>query len=218
VAGRACLVEVTYPRRTDWRLPDYVAALEAALQEQGVGEAWLLAESFSSQVGWQFVQGQPARRGFQLQGLILVGGFIRHSWPWGVEVTRLASGVVPGSLLRRLCEAYGRRHAAGDPEVAADMAEFVQRRVDVADRAAITQRYRLIAEADLRPVAREARLPVYHLSGAVDPLVPWPLVRAWLRRHCPGYRASRILRRGGHNILLGNPHDSARQILEWAEC
>jgi pimeloyl-ACP methyl ester carboxylesterase len=215
LAGRACLVEVTYPRRTDWRLPDYVAALEEALRAEGLGEAWLLAESFSSQVGWQFVAGQEARRGFQLHGMILVGGFIRHSWPWGVHLTRMASGAVPGPLLRLLCEAYGRPYAAADPAMAPDLAEFVRRRTDPIDRAAITRRYRLIAEADLRPVARAARLPVYQLSGAVDPLVPWPLVRSWLRQHCPGYRASRILRRGGHNILLGNPQESVRQILEW---
>lgn len=217
LAGRARLVETTYPRHAGWLLADYARAVEQALREQDVNEGWLLAESFSSQVGWQLVAQQMERAeqgGFQLHGLILVGGFIRHSWPWGVRLTQLASGAVPAWLLERLCRLYGRRHC-GDPETATEMAEFVRRRLQPGDRAAITSRYQLIARADFRPVARRATLPVFHLSGAMDPLVPWPLVRTWLRRHCPGFRASHIIRRGGHNVLLSAPAASAEQILAW---
>ena len=218
LGGRACLVETTYPRRPDWRLDDYAAAMDGALAERGLREGWVLAESFSSQVGWQWVARQldrPETTGFRLLGLILVGGFIRHSWPWGVRACRLASAAGPPWLRDRLCSLYTRGPQTRDPAGAEDFREFVRRRLVPADRDAITQRYRLIADTDLRPVARRARLPVYHLSGAWDPLVPWPLVRAWLRRECPGYRASRIVRQGGHNVLLSAADISAEQILEW---
>ena len=66
-------------------------------------------------------------------------------------------------------------------------------------------------------MAQECRIPIFHLSGGIDPIVPWWQVRPWLRRHCPGYRASRIITRAGHNVLLSAPHESARQILDWID-
>jgi pimeloyl-ACP methyl ester carboxylesterase len=221
LGSKARLVETTYPRRPEWTLDDYAAALETALTEHGIGRVWLLAESFSSQVAWQLLARREASGGgtaIEVAGLILVGGFVKHPWPWGVRVAHGASRAVPLWVLKRLCALYGRsasRRCCAAPEVAAEIEEFVRRRTIQADREALTSRYRLIAGADLRPVARRARLPVYHLSGAIDPLVPWWNVAAWLKRDCPGFRASRIVRRAGHNVLLDAPGESVKQILEW---
>ncbi len=121
-------------------------------------------------------------------------------------------------VLKRACQFYGRiagRKAWDCPELAPDLEEFVQRRATEADRAAITARYRLISGNDLRPVAQNCRLPVFQLSGAIDPIVPWWHVRPWLRRHCPGYRESRIIAGAGHNVLMSAPHESVGQILDW---
>jgi len=221
--GGARLVETTYPRRPEWVLDDYAAELERALSAQGIGRAWLLAESFSSQVAWQLLGRQESRgeaKGFEIAGLILVGGFVKHPWPWGVRIAHGASRATPLWVLKRLCALYGKsasRRCCASPEVTGEIEEFVRRRTIQADRDAMTSRYRLIRTADLRPVARQTRLPVFHLSGAIDPLVPWWSVAAWLRRDCPGFRASRIVRRAGHNVLLDAPGESVKQILAWID-
>lgn len=220
--GAQCqLVEFTYPRRTDWKLEDYASAVASALAAQGIHRAWLLGESFSSQIAWKLLADQRARndrRTPQFEGLILAGGFVRHPWPWGVALAHRASGAVPMWLLKAACRTYGKvagRKACDCPALAADLDEFVQRRTTETDRAAITSRYTIISENDLRPIAESCQLPVFQLSGGIDPIVPWWEVRPWLRRHCPGYRGSRIIAAAGHNVLMSAPHESARQILDW---
>src|SRR6185436_7269760 len=162
-------------------------------------------ESFSSQVGWAMIQRFLDGTGsLRLEGLILAGGFVRHPWPWGVSLAHSASRMIPAWLLGGLCKAYGRsacRRCKADSETATEIADFVRRRLDVGDRSAVTSRYRLISSADFRPIARRTTLPVFHLSGNLDPIVPWWLVRRWLADNCPGFRESRILPRTGHNHL-----------------
>jgi len=232
LAGRARLVETSYPRRADWTLADFATGVEAALAQQGITEGWLLGESFSSQIAWALLErfldriapsanesrpSAPAPA-FRPLGLILVGGFVRHPWPWGVHLARGVSGLVPMWVLKRACAFYGRaagRRLGGRAERCVELQEFVTRRTQPHDRAAVTSRYGVITRGDLRPVARRMSLPVYQLSGAIDPIVPWWLVRNWLLRHCPGYRESRIIRRAGHNVLLDAAAESADQILHW---
>jgi len=223
LAGHARLVETAYPRRLDWGPGDYAAAIESSLIEHGVTSGWILGESFSSLVAWQFMARQQASgpaKSFNATGLILVGGFIRHPWPWGVQFAHVVSRNVSLRLLRHLCGFYGRaarRRYCDCPEALAELDEFVERRTIESDRQAITGRYRLIARDDSRSIACATRLPVYQLSGAWDPIVPWWHVRPWLRRNCPGYRGSRIVWSGGHNILLSAPRESAKQIMDWVE-
>jgi pimeloyl-ACP methyl ester carboxylesterase len=221
LGGRARFVESTYPRRLDWSLEDYAGAIEAALLEHGINSGWILGESFSSLVAWQFLARQQApdrAAAFKVTGLFLVGGFIRHPWPWAVRFAHSTSRIVSLKLLRFLCQLYGRaaRRRYGDcPEVVAELDEFVERRAIEPDRRVITQRYTLIAHSDPRPIARHTTLPVLQLTGAWDPIVPWWQVRPWLRRHCPGHRASRVIWSGGHNVLLSAPRKSADQIMDW---
>lgn len=223
LAGPVRFVETTYPRRPDWSLDDYAGAIEAALLKQGITSGWILGESFSSQVAWQFLarqrsQGDAAK--FKASGLILVGGFIRHPWSWGVRIARCVSRLVPMNLLRFLCKLYGRgakKRFCDCLDTVAELDEFVARRANEPDRRVITSRYLLIAENDPASIASETTLPVHHLSGAWDPIVPWWQVRPWLRRNCPGYCGSRILWSGGHNVLLSAPTEAAGQILKWIE-
>ena len=123
-------------------------------------------------------------------------------------------------LLRLLCQLYcrGAKTRFHDCSGAtAEFDEFIQRRANEADRNAITRRYRLIVENQPAAIARETNLPVYHLTGAWDPIVPWWHVRPWLRKNCPGYRSTRIIWSGGHNVLLSAPQQSADQILSWVK-
>lgn len=221
LGGRARFVESTYPRRLDWSLDDYAGAIEAALLERGITSGWILGESFSSLVAWQFLARQqaPERAAtFNVTGLILVGGFIRHPWPWAVRFAHSTSRIVSLKLLRHLCKLYGRaarRRYCDCPEVVAELDEFVERRTIEPDRQVITHRYTLIAQSDPRSIVCQTALPVYQLSGAWDPIVPWWQIRPWLRRHCPGHRASGIIWSGGHNVLLSAPRKSADQIMSW---
>lgn len=156
--------------------------------------------------------------GFRAQGLILSGGFVRHPVIWAVRLAGRVSSAVPLGFVKSFCTVYARyakfRHKHA-PETLASVAEFVANRTLEADRKAIVHRYHLIADNDLRPVARQTRFPVYYLAGLVDPLVPWCYVRAWLRKNCPGYRGGRTMWRADHNVLGTAPQKSAEQILEW---
>ena len=109
---------------------------------------------------------------------------------------------------------YARLRHRRAPETLASVAEFVERRTK-ADRDAIASRYPLIAANDPREAARRTKLPVYALTGFFDPIVPWPLVYPWLRRHCGGFCGSRIVFNADHNVLGTAPQKSAEQILSW---
>jgi pimeloyl-ACP methyl ester carboxylesterase len=122
------------------------------------------------------------------------------------------------SVVKRFCYFYARyakfRHKSA-PETLASIAEFVANRTTEADRQAIVHRYGLIAENDLRLIARRTTFPVQYLAGSVDPLVPWPHVRWWLSRNCPGYCGGKTIWRADHNVLATAPQKSADQILAW---
>ena len=113
---------------------------------------------------------------------------------------------------------YGRyaqfrhRHA---PETKASIKEFVRNRQEPADRRTIQHRLELIAGNDPRAIARQTRLPIYSISGLVDPLVPNPIVSRWLRRCCPSYRGSEMIWRADHNVLATAPQKSAEQVVQW---
>jgi pimeloyl-ACP methyl ester carboxylesterase len=224
LAGRLCLVEVSYPRQVDWTLPDYVGALTEALARKGITRGWVLGESFSSQVAWELLtqcnDNIPASKPhFRPDALVLAGGFVRYPWAWAVRLARAASAAVPLPLLKPLCQFYGwlagRRYQNCSGGVREQLQEFVHRRTIESDRQAITARYRLILDNDFRATAQRVRMPVFHLSGVWDPIVPWWLVRPWLRRHCPAFRGSRLVLNAGHNVLLSAPRKSVEQILDW---
>ncbi len=212
---RVRFVEFAYPCRTDWTLDDYAHAVLGRLAEQGITQGWVIGESFGSQVAWKLIEQSAGR--FAPQGLILAGGFVRHPVTLGVHAFHAMHGAMPGwvfSLLLKGYARYARLRHRNAPETRAGIEEFVARRTP-ADRAAIGSRYPLIARADLRPLARSVRLPVYALSGFFDPIVPWPLVHPWLEKHCPGFRERRIVLNADHNVLGTAPRESAEQIALW---
>lgn len=219
VAGRVRFIELTYPRATTETLDRLAQAIEAALSAAGVEAGWLLGESFGSQPAWKLIErSRTGRSSLKIHGLILAGGFVKHPWPWGAKFLRTMTGGLPRRALRGLLKGYaayaGLRHRHA-PETRASIGEFVTNRLHPDDPAAMQQRYTLVAEADLRPVARGCALPVFQLAGLVDPIVPAALVKRWLKRHCPGYRGTRIILRADHNVLGTAPEDAASNVLEW---
>ena len=104
LGGRVRFVEMTYPRTLTWSLEDYAQAIETALAERGIVRGWLVGESFGSQVLWSLV----ARGRFQVEAVILAGGFIRHPMRWGVRLAeRIGGGISAGAADAhpvRLCQ------------------------------------------------------------------------------------------------------------------
>jgi pimeloyl-ACP methyl ester carboxylesterase len=213
LTGRVRFVEFTYPRTLEWSLEDYAHGVEDALREHGVVEGWLLGESFGSQVVWPLID----RRNFPATGVILVGGFARHPMCWAVRLVERIVGGISLSLITRILFGYAKiarfryRHS---PETLAGLQEFIARRTEL-DRQAATHRLRLMARNDPNHIVRQMRLPLYALSGLIDPIVPWFLVRPWLRRHCPALREYKIIWCADHNVLATAPEAAAEQLLRW---
>ncbi|HEY1662984.1 MAG TPA: alpha/beta hydrolase [Verrucomicrobiae bacterium] len=213
VIGRVCFVEFTYPRTLEWSLGDYAAAIESALAENGITRGWLLGESFGSQVLWTMV----GRKRFHMDGVILAGGFVRHPMRWTV---RLAERLFGRISLRMITWSiytfakFARFRFRRSPETLEMFHEFVERRTKL-DLAAAQYRLHLVAENDPCTIAKEAAIPVYGLTGVLDPIVPWPFVRRWLRGNCPALRDYQVIGSGDHIVLVTAPQKSAAQILKW---
>jgi pimeloyl-ACP methyl ester carboxylesterase len=213
LVGHVRFVEFIYPRTLTWSLADYAAAIETALAENHITRGWLLGESFGSQIVWALVR----RNHFPAQGIILAGGFVKYPLRWGVRLTRATFGRLPLGALHALLKLYGkiaRLRYRRSPETVANIQEFIQRRTEL-DRQAALHRLTLILGHDPRATARTTQLPVFYVSGWVDPIVPWPLVRSWLRQQCPSLRADKIIFPADHNVLGTAPVPSARQVLAW---
>lgn len=211
--GRARFVEITYPRTLAWSLDDYAAAIETALDQNGIKSGWLLGESFGSQPLWALV----GRAKFPAQGVILAGGFVKHPMRWAVRLAERLTGRMSNRLFVWIIFSYAkiaRLRYRKSPGVLARIDEFVERRTEL-DRRAAQHRLHLIANFDPRPIARQTKLPVYALTGILDPIVPWPFVWRWLKRNCPGLRDYKIIKRADHNVLGTGARRSTEQILEW---
>lgn len=213
LSGRARLVEARYARMTEGSLEDLAAAMDDALAAAGVSRGWLLAESFGSQVAWAFLA-RPRR--FQPDGLVLAGGFVRYPLRIAARGCRRLFARLPAAWFVGSMQVYARwlRWRLGCDADAAELDEFIERRTE-ADRDAAIHRLRLIESNDPREMAGRVTLPVFHLTAGIDFIVPWPPVRLWLRRHCPGFRATRVLASADHNVLGGSPRRAAATILGW---
>jgi pimeloyl-ACP methyl ester carboxylesterase len=210
---RCRLVEITYPRTLEWSLDDYGAAIEAALEERGIRTGWLLGESFGSQVVWSLV-----RRGkFLVTGVILAGGFVRYPVRWGVQFAARVAGGISLRLITTILFGYAkiaRYRFRNSPETVASFQEFIDRRTEL-DRQAAQHRLRLIAAHDPSAVACSTTLPVYALTGGIDPIVPWVFTRPWLKRNCATLKDYRIIWTADHNVMGTAPERASTQILRW---
>jgi pimeloyl-ACP methyl ester carboxylesterase len=213
LGNRARFVEITYPRTLTWSLDDYAASVESALAENGITGGWLLGESFSSQVVWQLA----ARARFEIEGIILAGGFVRHPVQAGVRFAERIGRGISLALLTRIMFGYAkvaRFRYRRSPETQAEIQEFIRRRTEP-DRQAAVHRLRLIAQSDFCAVARGAKIPTFAMTGVLDPIVPWFFVRHWLRQNCPALREYKIFWRADHNVLGTAAEAAAEQVMRW---
>ncbi len=213
LGNRVRFVEITYPRTLDWSLNDYGAAVEAALNAQGITTGWILGESYGSQVVWPLLE----RGNLKVTGVILAGGFVRHPIIWGVRAAEKLTGSISFKLLTSILFGYARltrARYANDPEVMLEIKEFMARRTEL-DRQAARHRLHLLANSNFCSIAKKAAVPVYAITGAFDPIVPWFWVRYWLKKHCPALRAYRIVWNADHNVLGTGSKVAAEQVLSW---
>jgi pimeloyl-ACP methyl ester carboxylesterase len=213
IGDRVRFVELTYPRTLTWSLDDYAAAVETALAQNGVTSGWLLGESYGSQVLWTLV----ARGKFPALGIILAGGFVKYPLHRQIWLAEKLAPRISAALFVWIVFGYAkvaRFRYRISPQTLATIDQFVARRTEL-DRRAAQHRLHLVAQNDPRPIARQIRLPVFSLSGFLDPIVPWPLVRRWLKKNCPALRDYKVILRADHNVLATAPRKSAEQILTW---
>jgi pimeloyl-ACP methyl ester carboxylesterase len=213
LGDRVHLLEVTYPRTLEWSLEEYAEATEKAIAQAGLTGGWLLGESFGSLVVWEMVR----RRHFSARGVILAGGFVKHPVRGAARWMGRLIGGAPLGLLTRIMFGYARVTRArfgGTAEVVGELDEFVKRRTDL-DRRAAVHRLQLVAKADYSAVAVGYSGPLYCLSGLVDPIVPWFLVKPWIKRRCTGLRAYRVIPAADHNVLGTASKAAAAQVLAW---
>lgn len=213
IEDRVRFIEVAYPDTLTWSLEDHAIAIETALRRKGVSRAWVLAESFGSQVAWAMI----TRHCLQIDGLILAGGFVRHPARWTAKLSAWCGLRTPIALIRTMLRGYAklgawrfRRH----PETG----DCIRRYIDMFTenrREALVYRLRLIAESDLCASAQTMDAPVFALTGFWDPVVPWVPVRTWLKRNCPALGDYRILWRADHNVLGTGTDAAAKLVLRW---
>jgi pimeloyl-ACP methyl ester carboxylesterase len=126
-------------------------------------------------------------------------------------------GRIPFSVFVWIMFSYAklaRFRYRNSPETLATIDEFIARRTEL-DRRAAQHRLHLIAGNDPRQIASETKLPVFYLTGILDPIVPWPFVWQWLKKNCPALRNCKIIRTADHNVLGTAPRESATQVLKW---
>ncbi|MEO7297543.1 MAG: alpha/beta hydrolase [Verrucomicrobiota bacterium] len=214
INGRARFVEFTFPRTLHWSLSDHANAIEQKLLENKIERGWILAESFSSQIVWAWIAQNS--KAFQIEGIILAGGFVRHPIIPAVYLAKFLTRRLPISFVKiilRLYTIYARAREGDSAEVREALQEFVSRRTRE-DLLAAAHRLDLIIQNDPGVIARFNAVPVFYLTGFIDPIVPWPLVEPWLRKNCAGYRDWKVVFTADHHVL-GNAKKSAGIVLSW---
>ena len=139
--------------------------------------------------------------------------------PW---IVRPAGIFLRRSLVRCIIPFYRRyvmwfrQKDRGNPKTLEDLDDCIARRTNL-DLQAMRHRLDLIAGNNPCAIARRATVPVYGLAGWMDPIVPWPFVRRWLRRNCPALRDYQIIPAADHNVLTMAARPSADLILRWMQ-
>ncbi|MEO5804586.1 MAG: alpha/beta hydrolase, partial [Verrucomicrobiota bacterium] len=201
IKGRARLVEFTFPRTLEWSLADHANVIEQKLLENKIERGWILAESFASQVAWAWIAENS--KDFHIEGIILAGGFVRHPVIPAVHFAKFLARHIPLSVLKIILwfyTIYARTREGDSPEVRAALREFVARRTKE-DLLAAAHRLELIVRNDPRSIARTTTIPIFYLTGLIDPIVSWPLVQPWLKENCPGYHDWKIIFTSDHHVL-----------------
>ncbi|HTL59488.1 MAG TPA: alpha/beta hydrolase [Candidatus Limnocylindrales bacterium] len=212
---RVRFIETAYPDTLSWSLDDHAAAVEAALHQHGISAGWILAESFGSQVTWPLVR----RQQFNIEGIILAGGFVRHPARWAAKVSGRWLASMPLAVIKTMLNGYARVapwRFRRDPETASSIYDYINHLTE-RRRQALIHRLNLVAKSDFCLTATHMDVPLFALTGFWDPIVPWFFVRDWLRKKCPTLRQWKLLYRADHNVLGTASTLAAQTVLHWMQ-
>jgi pimeloyl-ACP methyl ester carboxylesterase len=210
---RVRFLEIAYPDTLTWSLEEHAVAIETALGNNGISRAWLLGESFGSQLAWIIL----ARARLQVDGVILAGGFVQHPAQWAARLSAWCGERIPIGLMKLLLVGYAKL-AAWRFRKHPETVDGIQRYVDTLTedrRKALVYRLQLVSRSDLRATARRIHTPVFALTGLWDPIVPWVPVRTWLKKQCPALKEYKVLWQADHNVLGTGGTKAAELVLGW---
>ncbi len=209
------LIEVTYPRPSEWSLADHARALDDLLDTLELDAAHLLAESFGSLVGLEFGLSRPER----VRSLIMVGGFCRPVAEGRAMFARGALGTLPSSWLERGLQLVASLNDAGE-DLEDEMGWAAIPRVASQSpraRKAAANRLAIIARTDFSRRLGEIQFPVRYIGGSADAVVPVLSEVSLLRRRLnprSGFQ-SHIIPLGPHSILMSDAEQTARRVRRW---
>lgn len=210
------VIEITYPRRTDWKIEDFGSGLAKVLDELEVGAVHLLGESFGSLVCWEFGLSRPKR----VRSFTLAGGFCQSPPTLMVDAARWGLSILPSPIFEFGIDTYvGYRGKRGEKREALGPEALPYPATRTTEgRLATVNRMQIIRRTDVRPRLGEVRFPVSYLGGSADGVVPVQReVQTLKDRLAPECRFHSFLVPGApHIILASHPVDSARHILDWA--
>lgn len=209
------LVELAYPHREEWTLPDFVAALIRLLDRLDVPAVHLVGESFGSLVAWETGLTQPDR----VKSLLLVGGFVQ---PPSFRVATSAKWVlrgIPTSILEMGIDSYvyyksrkGEQRLAGSNGVQPYPATRSH-----SGKRATASRMAIIERTDMRRRLHEVPHPVRYIAGDTDRVIPVRRELKALVEHLPAHCTfeSHLIDRAPHAIIASHPEATASVLTRW---
>lgn len=208
----ARLIEVNYPRRTDWRLEDFARAVARLLDARGLSGAHILAESFGSLVGWQFAFMYPER----VRSLILVGGFTRTPNLYRVLAARWGLFALPSLAFEAGVNTYIHYRRRNWKETY-NVSELYPAVRTPAGRRAAVARLALIQGTSFRSKLEKARFPVRYIGGGRDAMVPVRREIAVLEDRLPAEADFRwrLIEEAPHVVVASHARTTSGQLLSW---
>ncbi|MCH8203536.1 MAG: alpha/beta hydrolase [Candidatus Hydrogenedentes bacterium] len=217
LAEKFRLIEITYPKKPQWRIEDYMNALLSLLDRLEIRSAHVIAESFGSLVGWEFGLEHPAR----VRSMMIVGGFCQPPGPAKVLFAKWGLSILPTEVFERGVDAYVsiRKHQGKlvRPEMEVDL-PYAAVRTDLGLSATI-RRFELIGRTDFRHQLHDFRVPVRYIGGELDLIVPVKREIETLDEILAeetGFE-SRLIPGAPHMIISSHAEETAGQLVEWIE-
>lgn len=209
------LLEISYPKSTDWSLADLSGLLVALMDELEIDRAHLLAESFGSLLGWEIGLRHPERS----RSIIIVGGFAQPPPHGRAGLAGKGLRLLPSALFERGVDSYVYMKAAlgqARPSPGENLPPYFAVR-EKAGMLSTAHRMDIIQRSDFRPAIDGLSVPVRYLAGARDLIVPVKREVSVLARALPSSARfeSELVPGAPHMILLSHPERSSEVILRW---
>lgn len=209
------LVQIEYPKMSQWRVEDYVQALVRLLDRLEFRTVHLVAESFGSLVGWQFGLEYPER----VRSMVIIGGFAQPPEPRMVRMARWGLSLLPADLFERGVNAYvmfrRRQGRLTHPETEVDL-PYPAVRTELG-RAATIRRFDIISQSYYLHDLHDIRFPVRYIGGELDLIVPVKREIATLERLLSEEAdfKSHLIPGAPHMIIASHPEETSAQVTKW---